>query len=270
MSSNLFSYKFRNGQWYKADSISESDIAVIVDTSRGTIWFFEGSKSTARNRSNARGLLGDLKKNYLLYKFKRISNKSPSYVLEELENLKQQYFIKSGISLQFNERKLIKFHFYFTSISNILLVISICFISLLISFSVSLLVDSYSHFVLSRGDFLFFINFNSILLISSFVIFIISALIGTFLRKRILVIYSIFAGLSIFIPLFMLRIWDIILITEQLGQSIYIRKDVLSLFILNLLILEIIGLILGFFSLLGGFKKSKEYEVSNFNRSKRE
>jgi hypothetical protein len=265
MSSNLFSYKFRNGQWYKADNISESDIAVIVDTSRGTIWFFEGSKSTARNRSNARGLLGDLKKNYLLYKFKRISNKSPSYVLEALENLKKQYFIKSGISLQFNVRKFIKYHFYFSSISNILLVVSLSFISLLISFSISVMVDSYQHYAMSRGNFLFFINFNSILLISSFVIFIISALIGIFLRTRILVIYSIFAGLSIFIPLFMLRIWDIILITEQVGQSIYIRTDVLSLFILNILILEIIGIVLGFFSLLGGFKKSKENEDSNFN-----
>ena len=61
MSSKLFPYKLTKGQWFRAESFTESDIAVIVDTTREMIWFWEGNKSSARSRSNARDMLGQLK-----------------------------------------------------------------------------------------------------------------------------------------------------------------------------------------------------------------
>ena len=92
-SSKLFPYKMKKKTWYRAEDVTESDIAVIVDTSRDTIFYWEGSKSSARNRSDAREILGQLKKKYIPYRFKRVTaTTSPSEVLDKLAELKAKSF----------------------------------------------------------------------------------------------------------------------------------------------------------------------------------
>ncbi|MHA1282859.1 MAG: hypothetical protein ACTSQP_10175 [Promethearchaeota archaeon] len=101
----LFPYKMKKGQWFRAEDMTESDIVVIVDTSTETIWFYEGEKSSSRNRSIARELLGQLKRKYVPYRFKRVTNNSPEIILNKIDELKEKSFTGKipGIKLELKD-----------------------------------------------------------------------------------------------------------------------------------------------------------------------
>ncbi|MFX0056942.1 MAG: hypothetical protein ACFE85_10365 [Candidatus Hodarchaeota archaeon] len=261
MSSNLFPYKFGKGQWYKTDNISENEIAVIVDTSRNTIWFFEGSKSTSRDRSNARELLGELRNNYMRYEFKKISDLSPFEILEELERLKEMSYIKGFLGVRYDLNKFSRLYFYLNYLGTFLLIINLVFLAEILLSSGTILYDSYLHYSIVSNTFIFSINLVSILMLASFLTFLISALMGLILKKFNSFLYSFIAFMFVFIAFFILRIWDIIIYYEQVDHIIYIRKDLLILLIFDLELLQIIGMILGFFTGLIGinFKKEVKY-----------
>jgi hypothetical protein len=65
----------------------------------------------------------------------------------------------------------------------------------------------------------------------------------------------------------MLRIWDIILYYDIIGNMIYIRKDVIFLFIFNLYIFQILGLIFGYTAVFTSFFESKRIIKLEFKSS---
>ena len=60
---------------------------------------------------------------------------------------------------------------------------------------------------------------------------------------------------------FMLRIWDNVMYYQESGNSILIRKDVFTLFILSLNLLMVPGLAIGLLMGLLGLKNLKKAEV---------
>jgi len=260
MSSNLFPYKFGKGQWYKADNISEDDIAVIIDTDRNKIWFFEGSKSATRDRSNARELLGELKNNYPQYEFKEISNSSPYEILEELEKLKELSYLKGFLGLRYNLKNFSRLYFYLNYGGVFLLIINIVFLAEILFASGVTLYNSYFHYSIAYNTFIFSINFISILMLGSFLVFLTSALMALFLKKFKSFIYSFAASIFVFTAFFIIRIWDIIIYYEEINLIIYIRKDLLILLIFDLQLLQIISMVLGLLTGLIGIKLDKEIE----------
>jgi len=258
MSSNLFPYKFVKDQWYKADNISKEDLAVIVDTNRYKIWVFEGSKSTARDRSNARELLGELKKNYPQYEFKEISDSAPFEVLEEIEKLKEMSYIKGFLGVRYNLKNFSRLYFYLNYGAAFLLILNMILLTEFLLASSTIIFNSYQHYSIFYNSFLFNVNFISILILCSFLIFLISALTALLLKKFKPFIYSFAASVFSFIGFFMLRIWNIILYYEQNNLIIYIRKDVLILLVFDIQLLQIISIVLGFLTGLIGIKFDKE------------
>ena len=168
MSTNLFPYKYLKGQWYQADEINDSDVVVVVDTSQETIWFQAGNKSTARNRSDARALLGDLMEKYTSYEFKRVSNETPDDILVKLDDLKELYYVRSVGSLNYDLRKVSSIYFYLNSIGCLLLIISISFLGSLIFGSGTSFIDSHLHYSILFDNFIFQISFYIIKLITWF------------------------------------------------------------------------------------------------------
>ncbi len=257
MSSNLFPFIFKNEQWYKADGVNDSDIGVIVDTDRNIIWFFEGSKSSARNRSGAKELLTDLKQKYELYSFKRISNSTPKEILDFVENLKKHDYITRIRYFQYDLDKISTYYFYINNIGCLLLISAITFLFGFIFFSGTTTIGSFDHFSIYINSFTFNINLISILFISSFTIFLIASFFGVILNKRALFIYNLITSVCVFIAFFMLRIWDIIIYYDLLGNFIYIRKDVIFLFIFSLDVFQMLGIIFGYIAVFSSFFESK-------------
>lgn len=258
MSSNLFPYKFSMEEWYKADFINESDVVVIVDTSREMIWFYRGKKSTARNRSNARELLNDLMKNYPSYSLKNISDETPDDVLILLEDLKEQFYKRRLSSLSFDLRKV--------SFTFIILCLVACFLFvLLITFSILFIIGSnttifegYIHFTIPQTNFSFDMLLISSLFLVSFICFIITFLIAFFLRKSILILYSLVAFILSFLGFFIIRIWDFILFFEISGQMILFRVDVFMMFVINVNIIGLISLVFSIYLIIIGPKRILE------------
>jgi len=258
MSSNLFPFIFKNERWYNAEGVNDSDIGVIVDTDRATIWFFEGVKSSARNRSSAKELLNDLKKKYELYTFKRISNNAPKEILDYMEELKKHDYITRIRYFQYDLQKISKYYFYLNNIGCLLLITSLTFLFGFLFFSGTSIIGTFDYIYVFYERFVFNINLISILFISSFIIFLVASFFGIILNKRSLFIYNLCTSISIFIAFFTLRIWDIILYYELSGSIIYLRKDVIFLFIYNLDIFQILGLIFGYIAVFTSFFESRK------------
>jgi len=255
MSTNLFPYKYLKGQWYQADETNDSDVVVVVDTSQETIWFHAGNKSTARNRSDARALLGDLMEKYTSYEFKRVSNETPDEILVKLDDLKELYYVRSFASLNYDLRKVSSIYFYLNSIGCLLLIISISFLGFLIFNSGTSFIDSHLHYSIFFENFIFQISFISTLLIVSFSIFVTSTIMGIFLKKKQLFTKTLIAGILTFIPFFIIKIWDIALYYEIIGQFIYFRIDVLIWFAFCIEIFQTLAMIIGFYTGITSFKK---------------
>lgn len=267
MSTNLFPFIFKNERWYNAEGVNESDIGVIVDTDRAIIWFFEGSKSSARNRSSAKELLTELRQKYELYAFKHISKDSPKDILDYLEELKRHDYITRIRHFQYDLGKISKYYFYLCNIGCLLLIIAITFlIGFLINSNTSY-INPYDYFSENFNRFLVNVNFFSILLIISFAVFVITSFFGVILNKRALLIYNLSTSIFVFMAFFMLRIWDIILYYDIIGNTIYIRKDVIFLFIFNLFIFQILGLLVGYTAVFTSFFESKRILRLEFKSS---
>jgi len=258
MSTNLFSYKYLKEQWYQADEINDSDVVVVVDTSQETIWFHAGNKSTARNRSDARALLGDLMEKYTSYEFKRVSNETPDEILVKLEDLKELYYVRSVASLNYDLRKVSSIYFYLNSIGCLLLIISITFLGFLLFGSGTSFIDSHLHYSIFFENFKFQISFISTLLIVSFSIFVTSTIMGIFLKKKQLFTKTLIAGILTFLSFFIIKIWDISLYYEVIGQFIYFRIDVLIWFVFCIEILQTLAVVIGFYTGIISFKKIYE------------
>ncbi len=258
MSTNLFPYKYLKGQWYQADEINDSDVVVVVDTSQETIWFQAGNKSTARNRSDARALLGDLMEKYTSYEFKRVSNETPDDILVKLDDLKELYYVRSVGSLNYDLRKVSSIYFYLNSIGCLLLIISISFLGSLIFGSGTSFIDSHLHYSILFENFIFQISFISTLLIASFSLIVTSTIMGIFLKKKQLFTKTLISGILIFITFFIIKVWDISLYYEIIGQFIYFRIDVLIWYVFCIEILQILATIIGFYTGIISFKKIYE------------
>ncbi|MHA1150913.1 MAG: hypothetical protein ACTSR8_22055 [Promethearchaeota archaeon] len=255
----FFPYKMLRGQWFRADDMTDSDIVVIVDTNTETIWFHEGPKSSARSRSNAREMLGQLKRKYIPYRFERVTNNSPESILEKIEELKEKSFTGKipGIKLELKDYSRI---FYFLNlIGSGLLIISIIFLWMVI-LSPRIGMDNYLHYEIDYNFFEFYINLNSYNLLAAAITFIISGFFGRLLKKNLFAFLSIIAGIVIFIAFFIMRIWDYLIFFEERGNAIFIRSDALTLFVFNLEILLMTGMIIGFLTAILGLKNIKIFE----------
>jgi len=255
MSSNLFAYKFKNDKWHNADGINESDIVVIVDSSRNIIWYFEGRNSTARKRNNARGLLGELKNKHAGYKFKKITRNTPRDIIREIQILKEQFFALTIKHLNVDISKISSIYFYLNAIGNLLIIISLTIIFLLIGNPGTRIYENYMHFSIRFVDFEMVFTILSLLSLISFLLFILSGFIVLILKQKIVATYNIFGSILVFIAFYMISTWSNILYFEIDYQIILIRIDVFSLFVLTLAILYIISLFIGFVMSIIGFKK---------------
>jgi hypothetical protein len=260
MSSKLFPYKLTKGQWFRAESFTESDIAVIVDTSREMIWFWEGTKSSARSRSNARDMLGQLKKKYIVYKFKRITLGSPEDILERLDELREKSFTGKipGLKLELTDFSKI---FYMLNIAASVLIIISVVVLWLMFFGSQIDVGGVLYYSIISIDFTQKIDLISLILLLGFMLYICSSLFGHFLKKKLFSSMTLVALCLIFIAFFMVRIWDILMYYQESGNSILIRKDVFTLFILSLNLLTVPGLVIGLFMGLKGLKNLNKVKV---------
>ena len=266
MSSNLFPFIYKQEEWFSAEGVNDSDIGVIVDTDRAVIWFFEGPKSSARNRSSAKELLTDLRQKYELYAFKRISNESPKDILEYLEELKKHDYITRIRYFQYDLEKISKYYFYLNNLGCVLLITAFTFLTGFLFISNQFYIDPFSYFSLDIERFILIVDLVSILFISSFIIFIITSFFGIILNKRALLIYNLITSIVVFMAFFMLRIWDITLYHEIIGSIIYIRLDAIFLFIFNLDLFQLLGLIYGYLAVFTSFfvsKKIRKIELKN-------
>jgi hypothetical protein len=255
MSSNLFAYKFKNDQWHKADDINESDICVIVDSSRNIIWYVEGRNSSARKRNNARGLLGDLKNKHATYKIKKITSNTPRDIIRELQILKEQFFASTIKQLNVDISKISNTYFYLNALGNLLIIISLTIIILLIGGTGTRIHENFMHFSISLVNFEMIFMILSLLSLISFLLFLFAGLTVLILKQKIVATYNIFGSILIFIAFYMISTWTNILYFEIDYRVILIRIDVFTLFVFNLAILYIIGLFIGFVMSLLGFKK---------------
>lgn len=258
--SKLFPYKMKKNTWYRADDITESDIAVIVDTKTDTIWFYEGTRSSARNRSNAREILGQLKKKYVPYKFQRVTKNSPEDIIQKLEELKARNFTGKIPGLNYEIKEFSRIFYYLSFVASVLVLISMIYMIQGLTWS-EVSIDNYAHYSVDYNLFILYKDFISYSALSGFLIFIISAIFGFLVKKNMFSIVWIIAAILLFIAFFMLRIWDIILFYKLDGQNIVIRKDALILFILCLEFLigqaSVLGIIVGVIGI-----KNKEIEIS--------
>ncbi|MCJ7650812.1 MAG: hypothetical protein MUP85_19550 [Candidatus Lokiarchaeota archaeon] len=258
MSSNLFAYKFKNDQWHNADDINESDIVVIVDSSRNIIWYFEGRNSSARKRNNARGLLGDLKKKHATYKFKKITSNTPRDIIRELQILKEQFFASTIKQLNVDISKISQLYFYLNAFGNLLIIVSLTIIILLIGGTGTRIYENYMHFSIRLVDFEMIFMVLSLLSLISFLLFLFAGLTVLILKQKIIATYNIFGSVLIFIAFYMIITWTNILYFEVDYQIILIRIDVFTIFAFSLAILYIISLFIGFVMSILGFKKVEQ------------
>ena len=255
MSSNLFAYKFKNDQWHNADDINESDIVVLVDSSRNIIWYLEGRNSSARKRNKARGLLGELKKKHATYKIKKVKSDTPRDIIRELQILREQFFTSTIRNLNVDISKISSVYFYLNIFGNLLTIISLTIIILLIGGSGTQIYENYMHFSIKLIDFEMIFLMLFLLSLISFILFLFAGLIVLILKQKIVATYNIFGSLLIFIIFYMISTWTNILFFEFSYQSILIRIDTFTLFAFSLIILYIVSLLIGCVMSIVGFKK---------------
>jgi hypothetical protein len=258
MSSNLYAYKFKNNQWHQADDINESDIVVIVDSSRNLIWYYEGRNTTARKCNKARSLIGDLKSKHETYKIKKITNKTPRDIIRELQILREQFFASTIKQLNVDVSKMSKIYFYLNTFSNLLIIISFTIIILLIGGTGTRIYENYPHYSIRLANFNMIFFVLSLFSLISFLLLLFAGLMALILRQKIIATYNIFASVLIFITYYMISTWTSIFYFELDYQIILIRIDVFALFVSNLVILYLICLFVGFAMSLLGFKRIEQ------------
>ncbi len=263
----LFPYKMKKSQWYRADDLNDSDIAVIVDTRAGsdTIWFWEGSKSSARNRSNAREILGQLKKKYIPYKFKRVTKNSPEEILLKLEELKEKSYAGTNRGIKYELKDFSRAFFTLNIIGGFIALFCIFFLTQVITWKTNTKEFSEPHYSIDFNVFLLVVNVTSLCLLSLVCCFAFSAFFGGITKNQTFSAITLIAAILAFIAFFMLRIWDQIIIYETVGQDIFIRRDILLMF--SFCLEMIIGQVM-VLSFLTGILGIKKKNVSLFEREK--
>lgn len=249
MSSKLFSYLLKNNQWIKSDAISIDDVTVLVDTRRDIIWYLEGEKATARTKFDARGLLGELKKKYIPYKFKKIDSRAPIDVLDKIEELKKS---TSHLSMKFRGKEIQEFskYLYFLNIvAGVLQVICMIIITWALSWPQVYDSQSYLNYFINSNHFYFYIELDSLLLFFSLIIFIFTSFFGIILRRKIFTTSSIFLAVIIFLSLVYIRIGPTLLYFQATSPfpNILIRVDAFLFFIIGvdiILFVSIVGSII--------------------------
>ncbi len=249
MSSKLFSYLLKNNQWIKSDAISIDDVTVLVDTRRDIIWYLEGEKATARTKFDARGLLGELKKKYIPYKFKKIDSRAPIDVLDKIEELKKS---TSHLGMKFRGKEIQEFskYLYFLNIvAGILQVIGMIIITWALSWPQVYDSQSYLNYIINSNHFYFYIELDSLLLFFSLIIFIFTSFFGIILRRKIFTTSSIFLAVIIFLSLVYIRIGPTLLYFQATSPfpNILIRVDAFLFFIIGvdiILFVSIVGSII--------------------------
>jgi len=250
----------KKGQWFRAEDVTDSDIAVVVDTTRDTIFFWEGTKSSARSRSNARELLGQLKKKYIPYKFQRVTNNSPEEILNKLEELKAQSFTGRipGVKLELKDFN--KIFYLLNIVSAVLAVVSMVLIWQAPFWEETSAGLAYVHYSIDFNAHLLYVNLNSLLLLLSFLILACTSFAGHVLKKKAYSTNTLIAMCFIFIAFFLMRIWDNIIFYEELGNNLLFRKDVMLLFLLSMEVIIVPGMVLGFLMGFNGLKELSEEE----------
>jgi len=244
----------KKGQWFRADDITESDIAVIVDSNTDTIWFWEGQRSSARNRSKAREILGLLKKKYIPYRFKRVTRNSPLEVLTKLEELKELSFTGKISGIKYELKDFSRVLYILNIIGGILAIISMIYLWQALYWTETSEGLDYMHFSVDFTFFLSYINISSYILLAITLMYMFSAFFGGILKKKSFYLLSILAACAIFVAFFMVRIWDVILFYEEIDNDILIRKDALILFSFCLEVLLIPGMVLGMITGISGLR----------------
>ncbi len=245
MSSKLFSYLLKNNQWIKSDAISIDDVTVLVDTTRDIIWYLEGEKATARTKFDARGLLGELKKKYIPYKFKKIDSRAPIDVLDKIEELKKS---TSHLSMKFRGKEIQEFSKYLYSlniVAGILQIIGMIIITWALSWPQVYDSQSYLNYIINSNYFDFYIELNSLLLFLSMIIFIFTSFFGIIVRRKMFTTSSIFLAVIIFFSLVYIRIGPTLLYFQATTPfpNILIRVDAFLFFIIGVDIILLISIV---------------------------
>lgn len=268
--SKLFPYKMKKETWYRAKSLTESDIAVIVDTNTETIWFWEGNKSSARNRSTAREILGKLKKKYIPYRFKRVTKNSPDNILFKLEQLQEESFKGKIAGVRLESKDFSRLFYDLNLASSLLIVGVMIYLWSGLFWSSTINEQGYLLFSINYNQFLFYIAFNSFVLLVSFLIFMSSAFFGRVLKKRLFSYLSLIAGVFTFIAFFIMRIWDVTIYFSLEGNNILIRNDVFVLFVLALEFLITPALGVGILTGILGLRNIQLFEDVEKSEEKQE
>ncbi len=266
--SKLFPYKMKKQTWFRAeDGINDSDIAVIVDTRPGsdTIWFWEGAKSSARSRSNAREILGQLKKKYIPYKFKRVTKNSPEEILLKLEELKGKSYTGKIRGIKYELKDFSRAFFSLNIIGGFIALFCIIYLAQIMTWNTTTKELSYTYYSIDYNMFLLIVNITSLCLLFLVFVFAGSAFFGGITKNKIFSVVTIIAAILSFIAFFMLRIWDQIIFYETVDQDLLIRKDILVIFAfcLEMLIGQVMVL-----SFLTGFLGIKNKNVSLFEKER--
>ncbi len=245
MSSKIFSYLLKNNQWIKSDAISIDDVTVLVDTRRDIIWYLEGEKATARTKFDARGLLGELKKKYIPYKFKKIDSRAPIDVLHKIEELKKS---TSHLSMKFRGKEIQEFSKYLYSlniVAGILQIIGMIIITWALSWPQIYDSQSYLNYIINSNHFYLYIELDSLLLFFSLIIFIFTSFFGIILRRKIFTTSSIFLAVIIFLSLVYIRIGPTLLYFQATTPfpNILIRLDAFLFFIIGVDIILLISIV---------------------------
>lgn len=245
MSSKIFSYLLKNNQWIKSDAISIDDVTVLVDTRRDIIWYLEGEKATARTKFDARGLLGELKKKYIPYKFKKIDSRAPIDVLDKIQELKKS---TSHLSMKFRGKEIQEFSKYLYSlniVAGILQIIGMIIITWALSWPQVYDSQSYLNYIINSNHFYFYIELDSLLLFFSLIIFIFTSFFGIILRRKIFTTSSIFLAVIIFLSLVYIRIGPTLLYFQATTPfpNILIRLDAFLFFIIGVDIILLISIV---------------------------
>ncbi len=257
----LFPYKIYKGQWFRAKDLTDSDIAVIVDTDSDIIWYFEGDKSSARMRSHAREILGQLKKKYVKYTFKRVSPNTPEPILIKLDDLKKESFKGNLPGVKLGLRDFSRLFYILGIIAGGLLAFSFIYLLTALGWAQDTETYAHSHYIVNYISLTSYFDIVSFSALFAFILAVISAFFGAIIQKKAFsILITITAAISFF-AFFILRIWDVMIFFEQVGNIVFLREDTIYLYLLIVSILEVLGILFAFYGAITGFKGLKTIEL---------
>ena len=230
--SKLFPYKIKEGAWYRANEVAESDIVVIVDAQNETIWYWEGTKSSARIRNNAREKLGQLKKKYVPYTFKRVSPNTPEPVLSKLEELREVSFKGKVPGIKFELSDFSKMFYLLFLIGSVLGLFCAFYMLTGLFWDLKTSNLTFPSYSVPLKTFTLFIDINSFILLVGLILLFVSAFFGGIIQRKTFALACIIAGGLFFMSFFILRIWDALIFYDTQESNLLIRQDVLMLFFL--------------------------------------